>query len=457
MQRILVAIIPALVMYLSISTAAVAVEAGEADSIALTIYNDDLALIRETRLLALAAGTQDVILTDVSGALRPNTVHLNIPGLSGYSLLEQNYDYDLVSREKLMERFIGKRITLVDDELGSKISGTLLSVSGGIILDNGGEILLNPPGRVVLPPGAADELLLRPTLSWLLYSPEKTNAEAEITYLSRGLSWEADYVLQLNKNDTAAGIEGWVTLSNYSGTTYNNAQLKLVAGDVNQVSQPDMRMAKAEMLADGMGAGAGGFVEEEFFEYHLYQLGRATTIRNNQQKQIGLLSAQEVPMEKIFLFNAEYGGDVRVMVEFTNEEEAGMGMPLPEGVVRVFKADSGGDVQFVGEDRIDHTPRDEDVRLEIGNAFDIVGETRKMDYRDIGDGFEADYVVNLRNHKEKDDVVVTVEMNGLWGDWEVISSNFDFIREDVSTLQFDIPVPADGEAELKFSYRVEWK
>jgi hypothetical protein len=457
MQRILVAIIPALVMYLSITTAAVAVEAGEADSIALTIYNDDLALIRETRLLALAAGTQDVILTDVSGALRPNTVHLNIPGLSGYSLLEQNYDYDLVSREKLMERFIGKRITLVDDELGSKISGTLLSVSGGIILDNGGEILLNPPGRVVLPPGAADELLLRPTLSWLLYSPEKTNAEAEITYLSRGLSWEADYVLQLNKNDTAAGIEGWVTLSNYSGTTYNNAQLKLVAGDVNQVSQPDMRMAKAEMLADGMGAGAGGFVEEEFFEYHLYQLGRATTIRNNQQKQIGLLSAQEVPMEKIFLFNAEYGGDVRVMVEFTNEEEAGMGMPLPEGVVRVFKADSGGDVQFVGEDRIDHTPRDEDVRLEIGNAFDIVGESRQMDYRDIGDGFEADYVVNLRNHKEKDDVVVTVEMNGLWGDWEVISSNFDFIREDVSTLQFDIPVPADGEAELKFSYRVEWK
>jgi len=434
-----------------------AAEAGEVESVSLTVYNDGLALIREVRSFDLDSGVQDVVLSEVSGQLRPETVHLSVPAGLAVELLEQNYDYDLVSRDKLLEKFIGKPLSLVDDEHGTQFSGTLLSTAGGIVLDSDGQILLNPPGRIVLPSGAADDLLLKPTLSWLLYSPRSANTDAEISYLSGGLSWNADYVLQLNADDTAAGMEGWVTLSNYSGTTYRDADLKLIAGDVNRVPEDkgmDYAMAEEEMYADGLGA--GGFAEEEFFEYHLYDLQRSTTLRNNQQKQISLLSAQEVPVRKLFMFNGQYGGDTRVMVEFTNDEESDMGMPLPKGTVRVFKADSRGDVQFVGEDWIDHTAKDEDVRLYIGNAFDIVGEATQTDYEDYDNGYSETYSVSLRNHKESEDVVVTVEVQ-VYGDWNIVRSNYDYEKDDAWTALFEVPVPADGEAVLEYKYRVTWE
>ena len=274
-------------------------EAGDVESVSLTIYNSDLALIREVRAFDLDRGVQDLVLSEVSGMLRPETVHLSLPSGLEVALLEQNFDYDLVSREKLMQKFIGKQIILIDDEIGLTTSGTLLSVAGGVVLESDGRILLNPPGRVVLPEGAADDLLLKPTLSWMVHSPQVARTDAEITYLSSGLTWNADYVLQLNADDTAAGVEGWVTVSNYSGTTYRDAELKLIAGDVNVLPEYDEEQyygAREEvMMADGLG---GGFEEEEFFEYHLYDLQRPTTLRNSQQKQVGLLSAQQVPIRK---------------------------------------------------------------------------------------------------------------------------------------------------------------
>ena len=210
-----------------------------------------------------------------------------------------------------------------------------------------------------------------------------------------------------------------------------------------------------EMAADGM-AGGGGFQEESFFEYHLYDLQRPTTLRNNQQKQIGLLTAPGVPFNKIFEFNGNNGGDVRVMVEFSNEEESGMGMPLPAGTVRVFKEDSEGDAQFIGEDRIDHTPKDEDVRLYIGNAFDLTGETVQMDYKDIGQGYTAAQKVTLKNHKESEDVVITVPFR-MWGEWTITASNYDYVKKDAWTAEFKIPVDVDEEAVLEFSYKVVWR
>ncbi len=439
-----------------IPVCAVAGEAGDVESVSLTIYNSDLALVREVRAFDLDRGVQDLVLSEVSGMLRPETVHLSLPGGLEVALLEQNFDYDLVSREKLMEKFIGKDITLIDDELGLQTSGTLLSVAGGVVLESNGRILLNPPGRVVLPEGAADDLLLKPTLSWMVHSPQVARTDAEITYLSSGLTWNADYVLQLNADDTAAGVEGWVTVSNYSGTTYRDAELKLIAGDVNVLPDYEMRDEYAmeeAMMADGLG---GGFEEEEFFEYHLYDLQRPTTVRNNQQKQVGLLSAQQVPIRMRYVVDGQYGGDTRVMVEFSNDEDSDMGMPLPAGTVRVFKADSEGDVQFVGEDWIDHTPRDEDVDLYIGNAFDIVAEATQTDYEDIGDGYTESYSVVLRNHKESDDVVVTVEVN-VWGDWRIVRSSYDYEMEDAWTATFEIPVAADGEATLEYKYKVTWE
>jgi len=429
--------------------------AGDVESVALTIYNDDLALIREQRPVDLDEGVQVLALEDVSGMLQPETVHLSLPAGQTIDLLEQNYDYDLVSREKLLEKFIGRRIQVIDDEHEITFSGMLLSVAGGIVLDADGEILLNPPGRVVLPPGAADELLLKPTLSWQVYSPRAFNTTAEITYLSGGFSWNADYVLVLNADDTEAGMEGWVTLSNYSGTTYKDAKLKLIAGELHRAPEED-KMYDMMLAAETAVANGGGFEEEEFFEYHLYDLQRPTTIRNNQQKQIGLLTAQDVPVNKLFKFQGQYGGDVRVMVELTNDEESGMGMPLPAGTVRVFKADSSGDVQFVGEDWIDHTPRDEDLELYIGNAFDIKGEATQTDYEDVGKGYRESYSVVLKNHKESDDVVVTVEIE-VWGDWRMEGSNYDYELTDAFHAEFEVPVEADGEAELTYTYKVTWR
>jgi hypothetical protein len=436
--------------------AAWAAQAGDVEDVALTIYNNDLALIRETRQFELESGAQNLELTNVSGQLRPETVHLTLPEGWVISLLEQNYDYDLVSSDKLLEKFIGKRITLIDDEHNLTTAGTLLSVAGGLVLDRDGEILLNPPGRIVLPQGAADGLLLRPTLSWLVHSPRAGSPKAEVSYLSSGLGWNADYVLMLNADDSAAGLEGWVTVNNYSGTTYNDAKLKLIAGEVNQVQANDTMAAGAEPEAMMDGLGGGGFVEEAFFEYHLYDLQRPTTLRNNQQKQVGLLTAADVPIKKLLLFQGQQGGDVRVNVEFTNSEENNMGMPLPAGTVRVFKQDSSGSAQFIGEDAIEHTPKDEKVKLFVGNAFDIVGETVQSSYEDIGNGYKEGYKVTLKNHKETEDVVVTVQVE-VYGDWKFIATNHDYKMVDAFHAEFEVPVKAGGEAELNYEYRVTWQ
>jgi hypothetical protein len=445
---------------LSVSaSAALAGEASPVEGVSLTVYNDNLALIREQRSFELDNGTQTLVLSDVSGQLQPQTVHLDVTNGPELSLVEQNYDYDLLDSSKLLQKFIGQTILLVDDYARTQTEAKLLSVNSGTIVEVNGQILLNPPGRIVLPASAAADLLLKPTLSWMVWSPQAAKAKAEISYLSGGLSWNADYVLMLSPDDKLGDIEGWVTMSNYSGTTYKDAALKLVAGDVNRVRDEMKydavyRQAPAPMAAEA--APPGGFQEESMFEYHLYDLQRPTTIKNNQQKQIGLLTAGGVPVTKRFLFDGRNGGDVHVSVEFKNEEDHGMGMPLPAGVVRVFKKDSKGQAQFVGENRIKHTPRKDDVRLTIGNAFDIKGETARKDYKDLAKGYEETYTVKLKNRKLTEDVVVTVE-HSIWGDWTMLESSLPYKKKDANTAQFEVPVKADSEVELTYNYRVEWK
>jgi len=443
-----------------------AAAAGDVESVSLTVYNDGLALIREVRRFDLDSGVQNVVLSEVSGQLRPETVHLSMPAGLTVELLEQNYDYDLVSRDKLLEKFIGKQLMLVDDEHGANFSGTLLSTAGGIVLDSDGQILLNPPGRIVLPSGAADDLLLKPTLSWLLYSPRSANTDAEISYLSGGLSWNADYVLELNADDSAAGMEGWVTLSNYSGTTYNDAELKLIAGDVNRVQEDkgvDYAMAEEAMYADGLG---GGFEEEEFFEYHLYTLDRKTTVKDKQTKQISLLNASAVGVKKSYVFTSSghyfysrMGGPdnsakVGVYLSLENSKDNNLGVPLPQGVVRVYKKDTSGELQFVGEDRIDHTPEEETVRIKMGNAFDVVAERVQTDFSILkaGKEFESSYSVKIRNHKDEDIVVSVVET--MRGDWKVEDSSHRFTRESSHRIRFDVPVKSKGESELVYRVRI---
>ncbi|MCC7478974.1 DUF4139 domain-containing protein [bacterium] len=449
-------LILATVIAFSAAGSALAGQAGEVEAVSLTVYNSDLALIREERSLQLDAGTQLVVLDNVSGQLRPETVHLDTNG-GNVAVLEQNFDYDLVSRDKLLQRFIGKTITLRDDYSKTEMTGRLLSVSSGIILEVDGQVLLDPPGRIILPSGAADQLLLRPTLSWQLASAAPLSTRATVSYLSGGLSWNADYVMVLSADDSRGSLEGWVTLSNYSGTTYDNASLKLVAGEVNRVrDEMDYAMKAGAAAPMAEASMADGFQEESLFEYHLYDLQRQTTIRNNQQKQIGLLSASDFPVKKVMVFDGMNGGDVKVNVEFNNGEENGLGMPLPAGTMRVMKADSEGELQFIGENNIKHTPRKEDIRLFIGNAFDVKGEVTQTEYKDLGNGYTASYKVKLKNRKEKEAVSVTVPVV-VYGEWKITASNHDPIDKDAWTKEFMVNLPPDSEKELTYSIQVTWK
>jgi hypothetical protein len=360
-------------------------------AVALTVYNNGLALVRETRDFNLSGGTQALTLGDVSGMLRPESVHLSFSDDTAYTLLEQNFDYDLVSTGKLLARFIGRKLDLVNDAKGTRQTVILLSATPGqqqyespqgrlagasderVVQAQDGNILVNPPGRIELPPDAAQGLQLHPTLSWLLQSPAQGKHTGEISYLSGGLNWSADYVLMLSADGKLGDLEDWVTLTNNCGTTFYNATLKLVAGVVNQVpsqtnSSYDSNYREATREAGQYGS---AFKQEPLDEYHLYDLQRQTTINSNQQKQLGLLTTAGVPVQRLYCFDGFNGGEVKALVLFKNDKASGLGLPLPAGVIRVFKADSQGQAQFIGEDSIEHTPENEAVRIATGTAFDV--------------------------------------------------------------------------------------
>jgi hypothetical protein len=432
--------------------------------VAVTVYNNNLALVRDTRAIKLMPGEQELRFADVAQQIRPETVSLKSVSAPGtLHILEQNYEYDLISPSKLMEKYVGKEVTLINfhnDINVGKTEAELLSVNEGPIYKVGDEIYLGYPGQVVLPE-IPENLIARPSLIWLLDN-EGTDHTIEATYLTGGLSWQADYVLTLAKDDTSLDLEGWVTLNNQSGATYSDAKLKLVAGDVNIV-QP------TSGFGGGGGIQVGGeirmkakMVQESFAEYHLYSLPRRTTIKQNQSKQVSLLTAEGVTAGKQYEYrgNESYYSqkmapldheNVGVFLVFQNEEANKLGIPLPAGTMRVYQEDSEGMLQFAGEDRIEHTPKDEEVRLRMGNAFDVVGERTQTDYRVITDTvYESAYEIKIRNHKETDVTVDIVEP--MPGDWEMREKSQDFVKKDARTAVFTVAVPKDGEAVV--TYRV---
>lgn len=433
--------------------------------VSVTIYNNDLALVRDRRNLSLDEGRVVLTFMDVAQQIRPETVSLrSVSDPGSIRILEQNYEYDLISPEKLMEKFVGREVRLVNfsNEVGfTEVAGRLISNNQGPIYQIEGEIFLGHPGTVVLPE-IPENLIAKPSLIW---DVETTAGDQEIEagYLTRGISWKADYVLTLNAEETKMDVAAWVTLSNSSGAQYTDATLKIVAGDVNVVSPQrrgefDVKMARAAVQEAA--------VEEAFGEYHLYTIPRRTTIKDNQTKQVSLMTASGVGVTKSY----EFGGQgyyfaqripepvkekVAVFLEFDNEEENNLGVPLPGGIMRVYQADSSGALQFSGEDRIDHTPKDEEVRLRLGNAFDIVGERKQTDYTSVARNVhESSYEITLRNHK---DTAVTVDVvERAPGDWEILSKSHDFERRDASTIVFPVEVPADGEAVLTYRIRVRY-
>src|SRR5690242_11962952 len=440
----------------------------------VTVYNSNIALIRDVRNLSLPSGTFRLKFMDIAATVNPATVHfrsLNDPEKLG--VIEQNYEYDLLEPAKLLHKYVGKEVTLVRSyqENGTtkreEIKATLLSDNNGPVWKIGNDIVTGVYAESYRFPEVPANLYERPTLLMSLENSGARKQQIEASYLASNLSWNADYVLTVTRDDKNADLDGWVTVVNNSGTAFRNARLQLVAGELNRV-QPPAPMAAAAMDMVANRAKAQQFQQEAFSEYHLYTLGRKTSVEDKETKQISLLQGSGVPVQKMFVVNGEnyyyhnaqnpgspLKDPVMVYYKFKNEEKAGLGMPLPAGNVRVYQKDSKGSVLFIGEDHIDHTPKDENVTVHIGNAFDVISERKQTDYKRIDTHtWEMEFEITLRNHK---DTPITVEVNEpIGGDWEMLSSSYKYAKTAAWAAQFNVPVAANGTSVLKYRIRAKW-
>jgi hypothetical protein len=427
-----------------------------ADDVAITVYNQNLALVKEGRTLDFQKGVNKMNLTDVAASIDPTSVHFKLKsGGDNIQLLEQNYQYDLVSSDKILQKYLGNTIDVIMKN-GDVLTGKYLSSSSDYLvlqLPDGAIRLINDKELLsVTAPKLPEGLIVVPTLQWLFSSDVSGKRDVEVSYLTGNINWHAEYIALLDATDTKLQLSGWVSLDNKSGKTYRDAKLKLVAGDINRVQPPQPMYAKGREMA--MAVMDQGFAEKAFFEYHMYTLGRPSTIANNETKQVSLFEPASTPIKKLYRYNASDGSkDVNVIVSFKNSEANGMGMPLPAGKIRLTKLDTDGSEEFLGEDQIDHTPKDEVVEIKVGNAFDVVGETNTIDSKRITDRVsELTIEVKLRNHK-KEDVTVSALYN-VWGDWQVLESNFNYVKKNARQIEFTVPVAKDGESVLRFRVRL---
>jgi len=449
------------------AAAPVSVTRDDQREVMVTIYNGNLGLVKDLRETRLPAGQSEVQFMDVAALIDPTTVHLkSLTDALGLKILEQNYEYDLLTSQKLMEKYVGRKVRLYQSD-GAYHEATLLSTNGPIFEING-QIHMGHYGRLVLP-SLPENLVSKPTLVWLLRNQTARPQRVEASYLTSGITWKADYVMVVNAADKLCDLTGWVTIDNKSGATYGNAALKLVAGDVNraQDARRDQRMMELAAKAASPAVASQDFKSEGFFEYHLYTLDGRTTIKDNQTKQLSLMAANEVPITKELIY---YGAQdyyrnaygvpvsnqkVAVYFEVKNSKENRLGLPLPKGKIRVYKADASGSQQFIGEDWIDHTPKDESVKIKMGSAFDLVGERTQKDFKKIGwNLYEVEWEIALRNHKSEPQTVTVIEP--VPGDWQVLTSTHTYEKIQAHTLKYQIPVPKEGATKLTYRVRVRF-
>ena len=441
--------------------------AEDRSEVAVTIYNDSLALVKEVRGIAFQRGANSIALRDVSAKMRPETASLRALGGGGLRLVEQNFDFDLLTPQKLLEKYVGRSVTVIKTNPATgaetREPAEVLATNGGVVLKYADRIETGVPGRIAygaIPANLRD----RPTLVVQLESAATGRQMAELSYLSGGLSWRADYVAELAGDESKLDLAGWVTLTNQSGASYENARLQLVAGDVNRVRD---ELRTQQFAAKAMAAPpAAEMAREQLFEYHLYSLARPTTILDNQTKQVALLSAAAVPVRKEYRLAGQdwyYRGaqsdlgrqhKVAVFVEFDNKGGE-LGMPLPKGIVRVYKKDSRGNALFIGEDRIDHTAKNETVRLKLGDAFDVKASRKQTGFRKIADRvYESAFSIELSNAKDSAVTVKVVEP--VPGDWEMVAESQKHAKGDAHSAVWLVQVPAQGKATLDYSVRMRW-
>jgi hypothetical protein len=464
------------------STAAVSAELNEIrstlndqQSVAVTIYNSNLALVKDQRKINLVSGLNSLALRDVSAQIRPETALLrSLTNAGSLTTLEQNFDFDLLTPQKLLEKYVGRNVTVarINQATGVETTeqATVLSANNGVVMRIGNRIESGIPGRIIYDDVPAN-LRDRPTLVTKLNNKAAATQTVELSYLTGGLGWKADYVAELNAKEDSIDLSGWVTLTNTSGTSYNNAKLQLVAGDVNTVRESHPRAAAMHKTL-AMAEDSAGMAEESLLEYHLYSLDRPTTIAESQTKQVALLAASNIPARKElvlrgadYYYGSSYGDlgqkiKVAAFMEFDNKDAAKLGMPLPKGVMRVYKKDSQGNAQFVGEDQIDHTPKNETVRLKLGDSFDVTADKKQTDFKALprpakGNSlFESAYEIVLKNAK-KEPVVVMVQ-EPIPGDWKILKENHASQKATSNTAVWKIEIPAEGKTILNYRVQVKY-
>ncbi len=466
--------------------------AKQSKGVSLTVYNQNFAVVREKRLIPFQKGNQVLRFEDVAALIDPTSISLKALGYPGSVVVrEQNYQYDLLNPTSILNKSVGKTVRFKQVKPDGKVEileGTLLNpptatVSNGeysnttwqglVLRTNDGRLVLNPSGEVIveeMPSG----LVSRPSLVWKVDATRAGDQETEVSYMTNGITWKADYVAVISKDETKVDLTGWVTLDNRSGATYEQAQLQLLAGDVRRVQEGGGNYGYEDraMMMKTAEAPAPQFQEESFFEYHLYTLDGRTTMQNNETKQLTLLTANDVSVQRKLVLDAgrpvwySYRGGqgrgsstdknkLNIMLELKNSKDNNMGMPLPKGKVRVYKADDRGNLQFLGEDLIDHTPKDETVRLYIGDAFDVTGERKQTDFSRISDRVsEESWQITVKNHKDsKVDVWITEHQ---YGDWKVTKNSHPFTKVDATTMEFPITIEKNGSVTVSYTVRRSW-
>jgi len=433
----------------------------------ITVYNSGIGLVKEIREANLSYGINNVKFIDVPSSMDVTSLRIQ-DNNNKADVLEQNYDYDLISSDKLLEKYIDKNITLVLEN--RTVKGKLLSIpyaqygqqynayysaqNSFMLQTDEGIMIINEPIKDIIFSGIPENLATKPTLSVSMDSKSAGRHEIEFDYLTGGMRWNANYVCVLNSEDKKMDINGWITISNNAGTTYKDAKLKVVAGDIHKVeTYPETKYA----LAGGPSVAPQNVKEESLFEYHLYTIPVKTTLRNDQDKQISFLNNKNININKIFVYDSAYSSKIMTKVEFKNSEDNNLGIPLPAGKVRLYKADSEGKLQYLGEDEISHTPKDENVYLYAGDAFDIVAEKTEVERKEERCYTEFEYKVNIRNHKKDDINVVVTEHPCSYCNWEILKENFAHDKESTSRISWNVPVKGNSNATLIYRVRYDYR
>jgi hypothetical protein len=423
----------------------------------VTVYNDNLGLVKQVRTVNVNLKNSIVEFKDVAASLIPTSVHLKSLTDNDFKILEQNFEYDLASADKILQKYIDHEVNIIL-ESGELISGTLMSIAGKnyvLKTDDGLKILPANDKIQISVKELPEGLITRPTLIWLVSGVKSTSQKLEVSYLTNNISWDAEYVGVLTEKEDKIDVGAWVNINNQSGAIYKNAQLKLVAGEIHRAEMVTPYTVERRTMA--MEAKSTGFEEKEFFEYHLYALQRPTTVNNNQIKQISLFPNTTVSCNKKYVFDPRKDAKkIEVQVIFVNKKEYGLGLPLPKGIFRIYKQDNNS-LEFIGEDRIDHTPRNEEVNLTIGNAFDIVGEKTVADRKKLSKTSEQQQIeIEIRNNKKKENVEVVVVEYFYYPYWKIDNSSHTFNKKSANKVEFVVPVKANDKTKLNYQVTYSW-